>query len=157
MTYTSYDAAPAENEDYTEELPLDERFKQTPVPLLVIFGEEDQLFDAAESIEGYADVPGVQTELIEGAGHAPQVEKPEEVAELLEKFSVPPEIKRVKTKPPKKRQAQETEGQRRSRSRGLTPKTKSKRRTRPTRGSDPTARARLTPRWSGVEMRGPSL
>ena len=32
--------------------------------------------------------PGVQTELIEDAGHAPQVEKPEEVAELLEEFSV---------------------------------------------------------------------
>ena len=95
MTYTSFDAAPAENEEYTEELPLDERFKRTPVPLLVIFGEEDQLFDAPESIEGYADVPGVQTELIKDAGHAPQVEKPEEVAELLEKFSVPPEIKRV--------------------------------------------------------------
>jgi pimeloyl-ACP methyl ester carboxylesterase len=104
MTYTSYDAAPAENEDYTEELPLDERFKRTPVPLLVIFGQEDQLFDAAESIEGYEDVPGVQTEVVEDAGHAPQVEKPEEVAELLEAFSVPPEIKRVRTKPPRKGQ-----------------------------------------------------
>ena len=89
MTYTSYDEAPAENDDYTEELPLDERFKQTPVPLMVIFGAEDQIFDAEESIEGYADVPGVQTELIEDAGHAPQVEKPEEVAELLERLLRP--------------------------------------------------------------------
>jgi len=98
MTYTSYDAAPAENEAYTEELPLDERFKQTPVPLLVIFGEEDQLFDAEESIEGYSDVPGVQTELIEGAGHAPQVEKPEEVAKLIDDFSVQPEVEEPEKK-----------------------------------------------------------
>ena len=94
MTYTSYDEAAAEANDFTEELPLDERFKRTPVPLMVIFGEEDQIFDAELSIEGYQDVPGVQTELIQDAGHAPQVEKPEEVAELLEAFSVPPEPER---------------------------------------------------------------
>ena len=103
MTYTSYDEAPAESDDYTTELPLDERFKQTPVPLMVIFGAEDQILDAELSIEGFSDVPGVQTEVIEGAGHAPQVEKPEEVAELLDRFSVPPEIKRVRTKPPERR------------------------------------------------------
>jgi len=90
MTYTSYDGASAEANAFTEELPLDERFKQTPVPLMVIFGAEDQIFDAEESLEGFEDVPGVRTELIENAGHAPQVEKPEEVAELLEGFAVEP-------------------------------------------------------------------
>ncbi|MDX6588307.1 MAG: hypothetical protein QOI31_2780 [Solirubrobacterales bacterium] len=89
MTYTSYDEAAAESDDFTKELPLDERFKRTPVPLMVIFGAEDQIFDADVSLEGYADVPGVQTELIEDAGHAPQVEKPDEVAELIEKFAAP--------------------------------------------------------------------
>ena len=89
MTYTSYDEAAAEGDDFTKELPLDERFKQTPVPLMVIFGAEDQIFDADVSLEGYADVPGVQTELIQDAGHAPQVEKPEEVAELIDKFRRP--------------------------------------------------------------------
>jgi pimeloyl-ACP methyl ester carboxylesterase len=99
MTYTSYDEAPAENEDFTEEQPLDERFKQTPVPLMVIFGAEDQLFDTDLSIEGYEDVPGVQTEVIEGAGHAPQVEKPDEVAKLLEGFAAepPPPAKKPKS------------------------------------------------------------
>jgi pimeloyl-ACP methyl ester carboxylesterase len=101
MTYTSNDETPAAVEDYAEELPLDERFKRTPVPLMVIFGAEDQIVDAELAIEGYSDVPGVQTELIEDAGHAPQVEKPEEVAELIDRFSVPPEIKRVEDKPSK--------------------------------------------------------
>jgi pimeloyl-ACP methyl ester carboxylesterase len=87
MTYTSYDEAAAEGTDFTDEQPLDERFTQTPVPLMVIFGAEDQIYDAELSLEGFADVPGVQLETIEGAGHAPQVEKPEEVAALIEKFS----------------------------------------------------------------------
>lgn len=101
MTYTSYDGAAAESDDFTKELPLDERFKQTPVPLMVIFGAEDQIYDAELSIEGYADVPGVQTEVIEDAGHAPQVEKPEEVAKLIDGFALKPELPQKVAKKPK--------------------------------------------------------
>lgn len=90
MTYTSYDDASAEANDFTQEMPLDERFTKTPVPLMVIFGAEDQIFDAEKSIEGFEDVPGVETELIEGAGHAPQVEKPQDVAKLIDGFTVEP-------------------------------------------------------------------
>ncbi len=90
MTYTSFDQAPSAYDDYVEELPLDERFKRTPVPLLVVFGAEDQIIDADAAIEGYADVPGIRTEIVAGAGHTPQVEKSEEVAALLEAFSVDP-------------------------------------------------------------------
>jgi pimeloyl-ACP methyl ester carboxylesterase len=88
MTYTSYETTPDEADAYTDEIPLDERFRQVPVPLLVIFGAEDQVFDAERALEGFADVPGVQTELVEDAGHAPQVEQPERVATLLDEFSV---------------------------------------------------------------------
>lgn len=87
MTYTSFDEAPAQGDDFLEEISLDQRFASAAVPLLVIFGAEDQIFDAERAVEGFATVPGVQTEIIEGAGHAPQVEKPGEVAALLEKFS----------------------------------------------------------------------
>ena len=102
MTYTSYDTASKEIGDYLDELPLDERFRQTPIPLLVVFGAEDQIFDAEESIEGYSDVPGVQTELLKDVGHAPQVEDPEAVAKLLDGFSVEPVVERKRPKPPKK-------------------------------------------------------
>jgi pimeloyl-ACP methyl ester carboxylesterase len=88
MTYTSFDAASDEADAYTDELPLNERFTQVPVPLLVIFGAEDQVFDAEEALEGYSEVPGVQTELVRDAGHAPQVEQPEAVATLVDEFSV---------------------------------------------------------------------
>ena len=101
MTYTSYDEASAEGTDFTEELPLDERFKRTPVPLMVIFGAEDQIYDAERSLEGFRDVPGVQTELIEGAGHTPQVEKPLAVARLIKGFAAPPPKVRKAPKPRK--------------------------------------------------------
>jgi pimeloyl-ACP methyl ester carboxylesterase len=90
MTYTSFDDAHDAADDYLDELPLDERFKRVPVPLLVIFGAEDQIYDAEEALAGFDDVPGARTELIEGAGHAPQLEKPDDVAALLDEFSVDP-------------------------------------------------------------------
>jgi pimeloyl-ACP methyl ester carboxylesterase len=88
MTYTSYDQAHSAADDFLDEEPLDQRFIRVPVPLMVIFGAEDQIFDAEEAIDGYQDVPGVRTEIVEGAGHAPQVEQPKEVASLLDGFSV---------------------------------------------------------------------
>ena len=109
MTYTSYDAAPAETDDYTEELPLDERFKQTPVPLLVIFGEEDQIFDAEESIEGYSDVPGVQTELIEGRRPRPPGRKARRGRRVDREVLVEPEISASRPKPPKDQKKTEQE------------------------------------------------
>ena len=89
MTYTAYDDARALSDDYVEDMPLDQRFTAAAVPLMVIFGAEDQIFDAQAAIDGFAGVPGVRTEIVEGAGHAPQVEKPDEVAALLEEFAVP--------------------------------------------------------------------
>ena len=88
MTYTSFDEAPGAMDDYLEELPLDERFRRVPVPLMVIFGAEDQILDAERAVEGFEDVPGVRTEVIEGAGHAPQIERPEEVARSLDEFAL---------------------------------------------------------------------
>jgi pimeloyl-ACP methyl ester carboxylesterase len=90
MTYTAYtDAAEAED-DYTDEEPLDQRFADVGVPLLVIFGAEDQIYDAEEAIAPYGEVPGARTALIEGAGHSPNVEAPDQVARLIREFAVPP-------------------------------------------------------------------
>jgi pimeloyl-ACP methyl ester carboxylesterase len=87
MTYTSFDESSSAEDAYTEEIPLDERLTSAAVPLLVIFGEEDQIYDSDESIAAYEDVPGVRTALVEGAGHSPNVEKPEETARLILEFA----------------------------------------------------------------------
>jgi pimeloyl-ACP methyl ester carboxylesterase len=88
MTYTSYDRSPAEADDYRNELPLDERIRSAAVPLLVIFGEEDQLSDdPTAAAQAYGDVPGAQITMIPGAGHSPNVEKPEETSRLILEFA----------------------------------------------------------------------
>jgi pimeloyl-ACP methyl ester carboxylesterase len=87
MTYTAFDKSHSAVDDYTAEIPLDERLTDAAVPLLVIFGSEDQIANADESLAGFEDVPGVRTATIEGAGHSPNVEKPEETARLILEFA----------------------------------------------------------------------
>lgn len=89
MTYTAYHDWPGANEAYTAEKSLDQRVKETFVPLLAVFGSEDQIFDARTSLSTYAAVPGTQTELMDGVGHSPMLEAPEELAQILEDFAPP--------------------------------------------------------------------
>jgi pimeloyl-ACP methyl ester carboxylesterase len=88
MTYTSFvDIVDAESE-YSDTRSLDDRISAIEVPLLVIFGAEDQIYDAELSIEPYRDIEGVQTEILEGVGHSPNVEDPERTAALIQAFIV---------------------------------------------------------------------
>lgn len=87
MTFTSYDDAGGEEGDFTDERPLDERLEPTGVPLLVIFGSEDQIYDEDEALEAYRKIAGAQTELIDEAGHSPNVEKPARTASLVLGFA----------------------------------------------------------------------
>jgi pimeloyl-ACP methyl ester carboxylesterase len=90
MTYTAYkDTADAE-QDFVDEQPLDQRLTAAHVPLLAIFGADDQIYDPQAAIARYAKVPGAQTHLIPGAGHSPNVEKPDAVAALILAFTAPP-------------------------------------------------------------------
>jgi pimeloyl-ACP methyl ester carboxylesterase len=82
MTYTSY-SSDTEEGDYSDAAPLDRRIARAGTPLLAIFGAEDQIYDSKEALAAYANVPGAQTELIAGAGHSPNVEKPAETAALV--------------------------------------------------------------------------
>jgi pimeloyl-ACP methyl ester carboxylesterase len=86
MTYTSYSLDTEEGE-YSDASPLDRRVARTRTPLLAIFGAEDQIYDAREALAAYAAVPGARTELIAGAGHSPNVEKPAETAALVLAFA----------------------------------------------------------------------
>jgi pimeloyl-ACP methyl ester carboxylesterase len=90
MTYTSYDESSNEADDYTDEIPLDERVRRAAIPLLVIFGDEDQVWDPEDSLAAYEDVPGVRMATIEGAGHSPNIEDPEQTARLILEFAADP-------------------------------------------------------------------
>lgn len=89
MTFTSYEDSQSAEEDYTDERPLDQRIRDALVPLLVVFGSEDQIYDAREALSAYADVPGARTALIRGAGHSPNVEAPAQTAKLILGFAKP--------------------------------------------------------------------
>jgi pimeloyl-ACP methyl ester carboxylesterase len=90
-TYTSYDQGGEAEDAFLDAEPLDERLEGAEVPLLAIFGSEDQIFDAAESLAAYAKVPGAETAEVPGVGHSPNVEKPRRTAALVLGFARPTE------------------------------------------------------------------
>lgn len=88
MTYTSYDESSSAFNDYTDEIPLDERMRDAAVPLLAIYGAEEQVVvDDEEALAAYGEVPGARTATVEDAGHSPNLEQPEETAELILEFA----------------------------------------------------------------------
>ena len=87
MSYTSYDEAAEGEDDYVGEAPLDQRVTATHLPLLAIFGAEDQIFESPKALAAYAKVPGAKTALVPGAGHSPNVEKPARTAALVLGFA----------------------------------------------------------------------
>ncbi|MGA8219436.1 MAG: alpha/beta hydrolase [Solirubrobacterales bacterium] len=89
MTYTALKDTSDAEKDFVAEQPLDQRLAAAHVPLLVIFGAEDQIYDPQAAIARYRDVPGAETHLIPGAGHSPNVEKPDLVAPLILAFAAP--------------------------------------------------------------------
>jgi pimeloyl-ACP methyl ester carboxylesterase len=113
MTYTAYKDTVDEESHFVDEQPLDQRLSDAHVPLLVIFGAEDQIYDAQAAIARYKQVPGAQTHLIPGAGHSPNVERPNLVAPLILAFAKPPPAPKqtAPAKPtPKKRSAKNPPG-----------------------------------------------
>jgi len=88
MTFSAYDSAARDSEDYGKEKPLDERMRDSGKPLLVIMGAEEQIIEdpAARLAEYRQTVPGAQTKLLPGVGHSPNVEAPAKTAALVLAF-----------------------------------------------------------------------
>lgn len=88
MTYTAYDDSPGGNEDFLE-VPLEQRMQATGKPLMVLMGAEEQIVDDPQrALDQYAQgIPGAETHLIAGAGHSPNVEKPQLTARLILGFA----------------------------------------------------------------------
>jgi pimeloyl-ACP methyl ester carboxylesterase len=91
MTYTAYKETRDAEQDFVADAPLDERLATAHVPAMVIFGAQDQLYDAQDAVARYRqNVPGIQTHVIPGAGHSPNVERPNLVAPLILSWAAPP-------------------------------------------------------------------
>jgi pimeloyl-ACP methyl ester carboxylesterase len=101
MTYTSFKENEEALTDYRDEAPLDDRMRAAAVPLMAIFGEEDQIVDVAEAEAGLQDVPGIRISALPGVGHTPQVEAPKETAALIEEFARDAGDEIVSERPPR--------------------------------------------------------
>ena len=107
MTYTAYDESPGQEDDYSDAISLDRRIRVDGIPLLAIFGAEDQIYESKEALAAYAKVPGAETALVPGAGHSPNVEKPAQTAALVLRFAEPHAVKTVGSKVPTRHKLQE--------------------------------------------------
>ena len=85
MTYTSYDDSHRGADDYSKERGLAERLADESVPLLVVFGSDDEIVDP-KSAQGYRTVPGARIVVLDGVGHSPHVERPGTTARLVDDF-----------------------------------------------------------------------
>ncbi len=65
--------------------PLDAQLRRLAIPALVVHGTEDRFYDWKLTAQRYR-AAGARVDIIEGAGHSPNVECPGRVAELLGGF-----------------------------------------------------------------------
>jgi pimeloyl-ACP methyl ester carboxylesterase len=83
MTYSAYDKSSTESQEFGEEKPNSERVLDARVPLLVIFGTEDEIVDPDAADRWKKDVPRARVVKMRGVGHSPHWERPREVSQLL--------------------------------------------------------------------------
>ena len=58
MTFTAYDDSHSAFDSFVGESPLDKRISSVGVPLLAVFGAEDQIIDPRKALSAYAGVSG---------------------------------------------------------------------------------------------------
>jgi len=87
MTFSAFKDAPDESDAHIEESSNVTRLRKSGVPFLAILGDEDQLVDSEEAAASYETVPGAAIQLMAGIGHSPNVEAPDDTAELLLRFA----------------------------------------------------------------------
>jgi abhydrolase domain-containing protein 6 len=63
--------------------------KRIEDPVLIVWGKEDRVIDYRNGEVFLKAIPGSRLEILEGIGHAPMVEAPEESARLFLEFAKP--------------------------------------------------------------------
>ena len=68
------------------EYDVTKRLPSLKVPVHLIWGADDPLFPVAHATRAHAAIPDCRLTVIEGAGHTPQAERPEEFNRALLSF-----------------------------------------------------------------------
>jgi pimeloyl-ACP methyl ester carboxylesterase len=63
-----------------------ERLKELKIPVQLIWGADDPLFPLVHATRAQSLIKGSKLVVIEGAGHTPQAERPEEFNRVLDRF-----------------------------------------------------------------------
>jgi pimeloyl-ACP methyl ester carboxylesterase len=87
MTFSAYDRSTTEANEFIEAQPNSERIKRAGVPLLVIFGTDDEIVDPKAADAWAKDVPTARVVKLSGAGHSPLWERPRDVVKELLDFA----------------------------------------------------------------------
>ena len=88
MTYRAVAGTMRGSLNYLRQRSLPDRLAGLGVPVLVIFGAEDQRWRSS-SADAYRVVPGARVELLPGVGHTPMLEDPRTTGQLLLDFAAP--------------------------------------------------------------------
>jgi pimeloyl-ACP methyl ester carboxylesterase len=65
---------------------LTKRLSELKIPVQLIWGADDPLFPVAHAARAHSLIKRSRLAVIEGAGHTPQVERPEEFNRVLDRF-----------------------------------------------------------------------
>ncbi len=84
-TSTSYKKPRQAQLSYLDERSLPDRLRKADLPVLVLFGDRDQLVDP-DAVSAWRRIPGARVEVVRGAGHTPIVERAEQSTRLIEDF-----------------------------------------------------------------------
>ena len=87
MTHRAYVKARAEVEGYRKQQDLTVRVGDAGVPLMIIFGDEDQWVDPLAA-DGWANTTSARIEILPGVGHTPMIEAPAQTAVLVSDFAL---------------------------------------------------------------------
>jgi pimeloyl-ACP methyl ester carboxylesterase len=85
MTFSALRDSASAAHDYRDARPLPERLADNRLPLLVVFGTEDNVADPAKA-DDYEAVPGARVTMLVGLGHSPHVERPRLIARMISRF-----------------------------------------------------------------------
>ena len=85
LTFTAYKKTYDESADYVDDGDLKNDFRRSRAPAMIVFGSKDELVDPKAARE-YPKIRPARVEYVPGAGHAVMVEKPREVARLMQSF-----------------------------------------------------------------------
>jgi pimeloyl-ACP methyl ester carboxylesterase len=85
MTHRALAATSHASDDYLRQRSVPERLAALGIPVLVVFGADDQRWRSS-SAAAYRVVPDVRVELLPGVGHTPMLEDPQATGKLLLEF-----------------------------------------------------------------------